>query len=907
MSNIYTNVQTHFGKIYYRGVENGKRISKTIQYKPSLYIKSNNKSPFKTIYGEPVSEVTPGTISSCRKFIEQYKGIENFPIFGTRRYEYSYIHDNFSEGVEWDISQIVTSNIDIEVGLNQFDSEPYAPVKIRKIGEYIETSIAYKDLETVKNTHEVFDVIKKDWSIIKDSCYYDSIGFPDPEEAYGPITAITCKKNGLYTIFACGDFTHNRGDVEYISCDSELDLIEKFLKYHESDYPDIITGWNVKFFDIPYLVNRITKLLGEDEAKRLSPMGVLYERVVNLGGGRINKSYTVLGISTLDYIELYQKFAPEGKSQENYKLDHIAFVELKKRKLSYEEYGDLFTLYRRNHQLFIEYNLTDVELVGEIDDKLRLIELALTLAYDNLCNFEDVFSQVRMWTMILYHYLRKRNIFIPIDANNVKDEPYEGAFVKDPDPGMHLNIASFDLTSLYPSLIMQYNLSPEMVVQKEDYTDEMRIVSDAVTVDKMLYGKIDLSFLKKLKMTMAPNGEFFRTSEEGFMPAITRGMFEDRQKYKKEMLRAKKELELIPENEKEKRFEKEKEISKFDNLQLAKKVSLNSLYGATGTPFFIFFDLRIARAITLGGQLSIRWILNDINGWMNNILKTEDVDYVIGADTDSIYINLNDVVNKTYGENHNIETSKVMKFIDDVCEKMISPFIDKSYQKLADYTNAYAQKMIMKREAICDKALWATKKRYILNIWNNEGVQYAKPKKKVKGLEMVKSSTPQVCRDKMYDSIDIILNGTENEMISFIDDFREEFSKLPPEKIGRPTSVNGLEKYSRNKSKVYDDGAPGHVKASLVFNNLIRKNKLDKVIPMIKSGEKIKLIELLEPNPAGVDTIAFSQELPKELELDEYIDYNKQFEKAFENPIKIILDAIGWKTKKQGSLEDFFE
>jgi DNA polymerase elongation subunit (family B) len=608
----------------------------------------------------------------------------------------------------------------------------------------------------------------------------------------------------------------------------------------------------------------------------------------------------------LDYIELYRKFAPGGQSQESYKLDAICNVELGERKLSYEEYGSLHTLYKDNYQKFIEYNIRDVELVGKLEDKLRLIELALTLAYDSKSNYDDVFTQVRMWDAIIYNYLKKKNMVVPPKTRNRKDEAYVGAFVKDPLLGLHKWVASFDLNSLYPHLIMQYNISPDTLIEPKDYSDEIRqfMMLHRVSVDSLLSMECETDILKTENVTLTPNGQFFTKEKHGFLPEIMETMYNDRSAYKKKAIAAKKESER--ETDPARKFEIEKRVARFNNLQLAKKVSLNSAYGALGNEYFRFFDVRQAAAITTAGQLSIRWIENKLNDYMNKILKTEGEDYVIASDTDSIYLSLDKLVSKTIvAQNPSADTKQIIKFMDKACEDRIQPFIDASYAELAEYVNAYEQKMQMKREALADKGIWTAKKRYIMNVYNNEGVEYAKPKVKVMGLEMIKSSTPAYCRKIMWEAIDIVLNKSENDLIDMIETWRQEFRSQDISDIAFPRGVNGLEKFSDAKM-IYGKGCPIHVRGSLLYNNLVRQRKLEKVYPLIQEGEKIKFIFLKEPNTIQSDVVAFPTILPKELDIDQYVDYDTQFEKSFIDPLRIVLDSIDWKTEHVSSLEDFF-
>jgi len=845
---FYTNVEVWGGKILYRGVDNGRRVRHKVDYHPSLFVPSKTPTKYTTIHGEYLGKVTPGTIRDARDFVKQYEDVDSFKVYGMTRYQYCFIADEFPNPIEWDVSMIKVANIDIEVG------EP------------------------------------------------DGGGFPEPDKANGPLTAITVMMDGRFITFGCGDYKTNSDNVIYFKCADEFDLIKKFLGWWQSDYPDIITGWNVQNFDIPYLVNRIAKLLGENEAKKLSPWNVINDKMVDLGMNRKIKSYSILGIATLDLLDLYQRYAPDGKSQESYKLDNIGHVELGERKLSYEEYGTLHNLYKEDYQKFIDYNIKDVDLVDRIDAKNKLIELALTLSYDNKCNYEDVFAQVRMWDVICFHHLKAKNIVVPPIERHEKEAAYVGAYVKDPIIGFHDWVASFDVNSEYPSVIMGSNISPETIVEPDSYSDCMRsIIASNVSVDKLLNQSIDTSCLKVDNVCLTANGQFYRRDKQGFMPEMVEKMFADRKVYKKAMLDAEQEYE----NEKDpaKKTEIKKRIAKYKNLQLSKKVSLNSLYGALGSKYFRFFDLRNAIAVTTTSQLSIRWIENAINSYLRKILKTED-DYVIAVDTDSVYLHLAQLVRKTIGED--VDAGRAIAFLDKVCETAIQPVIDKACSNLGEYTNVFQQKIVMKREVLADKAIWTAKKRYILNVHNSEGVQYAKPKKKVMGLEMIKSSTPTACRDKLREVVDVIFDENEAAVQDFIQRFRDEFKELPLSDIAFPRGVNGLVKYSDKKS-IYASGCPIHVRGSLVYNHFLSVHRLDAKYPLIQGGEKIKFMFLKEPNTVQSNVIAFPQGgIPKEFDLDKYIDYNTQFEKAFLDPLKIILDSIGWKAEQSSSLEDFF-
>ena len=828
---FYTNVQLIGNQFLVRGVENGKRFETRDEFFPTLFVKSKKESKYRTLGGEHVEPVNPGTVRDCREFYKKYDEVDGFAIYGNDRYIYQYISEKYPEDeIKFDISQIKLVTLDIEVKSEN--------------------------------------------------------GFPDVQSASEEILAITIQDYTTKKIITWGvkPFNNKQGNVTYHHCPTEYDLLNHFINYWMVDVPDVVTGWNIQLYDIPYICKRLNRVLGEKLMKRFSNWGLVTEGEVFIQG-RKQTVFDVGGLTQLDYLDLYKKFT--YKAQESYRLDYIAEVELGQKKLDHSEFDTFKDFYTQGWQKFIEYNIVDVELVDRLEDKMKLIELALTMAYDAKVNYADVFYQVRMWDNIIYNYLKKRNIVIPPKNKSQKDEKYAGAYVKEPIPGKYDWVVSFDLNSLYPHLIMQYNISPETLLDERHPT---------ATVEKILNEELNFELYKDY--AVCANGAMYRKDVRGFLPELMEKMYGDRVIFKKKMLQAKQEYEKTPTKA------LEKEIARCNNIQMAKKISLNSAYGAIGNQYFRYYKLANAEAITLSGQVSIRWIENKMNEYLNKLLQTEAEDYVIASDTDSIYLNLGPLVTKFFS-NKSDDKAAVVSVLDKICEDKFEPFIEQSYQKLADYVSAYDQKMQMKRENIADRGIWTAKKRYILNVWNSEGVQYTEPKLKMMGIEAVKSSTPAPCRKMIKDALKIMMTGTEDDVIKFIDKSREQFKKLPPEQISFPRSVSDVTKY-KGSSEIYIKGTPIHCRGALLFNHYIKEKKLTNKYSLIQNGEKIKFCYLKNPNPMHENVISFIQDFPKELNIDKYIDYDLQFEKSFLEPLKIILNSIGWSVEKTVNLDLFF-
>ena len=644
--------------------------------------------------------------------------------------------------------------------------------------------------------------------------------------------------------------------------------------------PDIITGWNIRFFDIPYMVNRTTRILGEETVKKFSPFGITKYRQINVKGKNLD-AYEIYGVQQMDYFDLFQKFGYSYGTQASYTLDHIASVVVGEKKLSYAEHGSLHTLYKNDYQKFIDYNIRDVQLVDKIDKQTGLMNLALTVAYKGGVNYMETFGTTSIWDSIIYRHLSQQKIAIPPAVRKHK-EPYPGGYVKDPIVGMSKWITSFDLNSLYPNLIVQYNMSPETLLSGPgDFT--------ASGVDYYLENDIDPE-LRERDVSVAANGSMYRKDKRGVMPEIIIGLYDERRAVKNDMLKLQKDYE------KGKTSELSREINRLENTQMAIKILLNSLYGALGNAYFRYFDMRIAEGITLSGQLSIKWAEKAMNEAMNSILKSDGKDYVIAMDTDSLYVNMEPLVNA-------VNPKDPVKFIDQACEQKIVPILAKAYDKMFTQMNAYDNRMVMAREAIADKGIWMAKKRYILNVHNNEGVQYAQPKLKIMGIEAVKSSTPQVVRDKFVKAYQLMLNSTEAELQKFVADFFEEFKSLRPEEVSFPRGVSDIEKWE-DRHTVYKKGTPIHVRGALLYNQQLKKANLSQ--EAIKNGTKVKFCYMKMPNPLMENVISFTNFLPEEFALNQYVDYETQFNKTFKEPLKLVSDAIKWELEYVNSLEGFF-
>ena len=824
---FYTGCYQRGNKIYMRGFDKGLRISDIVDYKPYMFIPKQG-GKYRTLDNREVGRLDFDSINDAKDFVEKYKDVSNMEIFGINTYAYLYIFDNFKGDIDYDPQLIRIGTLDIECAADE--------------------------------------------------------GFPNIQKADKPITAITVRCMGRNYVFGCGKFNTDDPNTFYLECKDEHVLIQKFLACWQALDLDVVTGWNIEFFDIPYLVNRIKLLFNEKEAKRLSPWKILDEKIVEFRG-KENQSYNPFGLAVLDYYQLYRKFT--FGNQESYKLDFIAQIELGEKKIDYSEHGSLLELYKNDYQKFIEYNIHDCVLVDRLDDKLKFLEQVMALAYDAKVNYADTMTTVRSWDIIIHNYLLEQNIVVPQMKKQYDHDALIGGFVKEVKTGLSKWVVSFDLNSLYPHLIMQYNISSETFIRRKQ---------GFRTIDNLLTGAFEGSTFQgdiiRDNYCIAANGCMYRKDKQGFLPALMEKMYNDRVVFKKKMIESKQSYE------KTKSKEDEKLIARYHNMQMAKKIQLNSAYGALGNQYFRWFNFDHAEAITTSGQLSIRWIEQKMNQYMNKICKTTDVDYVIAADTDSIYVTFEKLIPDGSDE------LQAVDLIDKFCETKIQHYINSCYDELAGMMNAYQQKMQMKRETIANKGIWKAKKMYILNAWNVEGVQYDKPKLKIQGIEAVRSSTPYACRENIKTALSIIMNENEHALHKFIQEFREKFMELPFEDVAFPRGVKGMNKY-KDASAIYKSATPIQVKGSLIFNHMLKQYDI-KSIPPIMDGDKIKFAYLKTPNPIGESVIATADYIPVEFNLNKYIDRDLQFDKAFLEPLKAITGVIGWEVEQRATLEGFF-
>ena len=834
---FYTDVYKRGNFIYFRGYKDGKRVSDKIPFQPTFYVRTGNKdSPYKSLLGEPLEKKVFGSINESKIFLDRYKEVSNFPIYGNINLAYQFITKVFPDTIQFDMSLMTILTIDIE------------------------TSTEY--------------------------------GFPDPRQAQEDVLLITIQNYNTkeITSFGCKPYLPKKDNVTYIKCDDEMDLLRRFIKFIKSDYPDIITGWNVQLFDIAYLSSRIQRVLGDRALQECSPHGVITSREVPFARGRTQLAFSWTGIAIIDYLDLYKKFS--FKVQESYKLDNIAKEELNDEKIKHD-YGSFKEFYTKDWDLFVDYNIHDVVLVDSLEDKMKLIVLICTMAYDAKCNFLDIHSSVRTWDCILYNHLHKQNIIVhnPPSVDESTDRQIIGAYVKEPIPGRYDWVVSFDATSLYPSIIMSWNMSPETLVDGAKFLSD-----DEKSIQRLIDRDVRTEPLVENDYAMTANGQCFRKDKKGVLPELIEFYFGLRQTAKRAMLDAQSKYE------KTKDPKYRNEIATLNSKQMAAKILMNSLYGALGNIHFRWYDTRIAEGITMTGQLIIRSVGNKLNEFLNKEVGTKDSSYSFYSDTDSTYITLGALVEKNLKDKSKAE---VVDVLDKYCASQIEPTINKACEAFSEYLNTYQSKIKFKREIIADRGIWIAKKRYAVNVYNSEGVSYDPPKLKVLGMEIVRSSTPAPVRIALKQAVTIALTKDEESIKQYVSELEARWHKLNPEEIAFPRGINGLKEYSDSNS-IFRKGTPIHVRGALIYNHLVKQAELEKKYQYVQEGDKIKFLYLREPNPLGTHVITFPESLPLEFRIHDYVDYEKMFEKSFLDPLNSLLSCIGWRLKEQATLEGLF-
>lgn len=844
---FYTNFYQQKNHALIIGYTNGKRVKKKVWLKPYLFVPSKKSTQYKNLKNEPVSRIDFDSAWDARSFYYKYKDVEGFTVYGSNRFEYVYIYDTF-KSLEYNENLIKTCTIDIECSMEG--------------------------------------------------------GPPDFDSADKPITAITMLYEDVIFALGMGDFQTSDPKIKYIKCKDENELLLKFIRIWSSDVfmPDVVTGWNISGFDIPYIINRIIQVLGEDQAKKLSPWGILKPRQFE-AYGRIINTFEIIGVNAIDYLDLYKKHILEPR--ERYSLDYISHVELDERKVDYSEYGNLQELYKNDHQKFMEYNIRDCELVQRLDKQLGLLATTFMFAYSNRINFIDTFGAVKSWDTKIHNHLMDQKIVIPPLDYHDGEERIIGAHVKDPKTGMFHWAISLDLASLYPSLIMAYNISPETLVGMLPLS-----LSHEQKVEQWLQG-MPFEIANKIfndGQALAANGALFSKKKQGFLPVLMEELFEQRKVFKKKMLQSKQKLKKIEQQIKdgtkgltEQKDQLEQETTRYDNMQKIAKILLNSAYGICAQPGFRFFDRRLAEAITLGGQLTIQWAEKNINQFINYYLGTNNIDFIIASDTDSLYVNAEQIVQRS----GLTDVQKITDFLDQFCEKQLQPILDKAYESLAQQMNCYKQSLYMKREAIAERAVFLAKKRYVLKLWDLEGVRFTEPEFKMMGIEAKRNSTPTAVRDAIEETFKLIINSDENTVQQYIAKFYDDYMKMPFEEIAKNSSLGSLEEYMDGNG--FKSATPQHVKGAISYNKLLKQLNLANKYPMIFKKDKVKFCYLKEPNPTQLDVISAPGALPPQFDLDRYLDRNRQYEVTYLEPIRKVLDKIGWEVEKRTKVTSFFD
>ena len=905
----YTNIDVKGSKVMLRYVEDQVQKSQVIEYQPELYIKTNDAAAADAIsmHNEPLERVCFDDNKQMRSFMETYKDINGFSVYGSDSIMNQFVSRNFPGQIKFDPSLIKCAILDIETFSGDIDAD----------GNPIDGP------------------------------------FPDPMAVQFPVNLITLYNttDKIFYVWGLeefkgrfiGTYKHNPDHprvgnlkVVYKGFKTEYDMLMDYVNFWKSQEFNCWSGWYIEGFDNPYLTGRIEKICGESAKKKLSYWGIVNTEKTHDNFGAETIQFDYLGCQMLDYKSLFEKHG--YMNPDNLKLQTVATMILGEGKIDYADEGNLNTLYIRNYQKAVEYNIVDVNLIVLMNNKKKFLELTYILAYLAKCNYRDTLGTVKPWSACAYSMLYDKGVRPRIKSVYQGDTNFGGGFVRVIVPGRYRWVVSTDLNSLYPHIIQGWNLGGETLIEPEDLPAEVRNIPQ-FTLDDLVNKRVDLSILKKYNICMTANRQFYTRDKQSIFNEKTREIYSARKQVKGEML-ALEQLEVnlkaliaknLPTEEQTIELERlAREIS-FKNVhQNSLKIFMNSLFGALGNKWFKeFFDIRVAEGITTSGQWAILWIARKLDEYFNKVLGLGEVvhqihhqskpkpetilkvlkghNFSIYQDTDSNYLDLSMLVDKLFTAEQQVnEVEKIVNFLDNLFQTKIEPYMNECYKELADYCNAADQRMFMKREVIAPAAIWTAKKRYTMLVADSEGVRYFPDYyHKIVGLDAVKASYPKFCREWMEEGYKIALVGTEEEEQAFIKSKKVEFMKLPVAKIATPTGVNGLEKWG-DANTIYSKGSPMQVKAALWHNHLIDKLEVQQV-PKIKSGDKILFVKLRHPNNYNCDAIGFQGKLPAEFKLDKYIDYESNYQKCFIDPMENLLSSIGWSAEKKASIMDWFD
>ena len=829
--------------------QNGKRIAVDTTFEPYIYLETNNKPDSTSIFNTKLKK------KKFRNQAERSRYLKDNKI--TRIFENLNIQQQFLIDSFWELNE----------------RQEFTNQQIR---------VLFIDIET-----------------------YSPDEFPKPEDPQHPINVITVYDTLRRQFITWGLKPYHKKNENgiYIYCKSEKELLSKFINFFTSDYPDILSGWNSEFFDVPYIINRITRLLGEEETKRLSPVGYIRPIVFKGRFGREQVHWHIEGVSCVDYLDIYKRFCPVLR--ESYKLDAIGETELGENKI---DYGDtnLASLADDNWELFIDYNIQDVNLLIKLEEKLQYLKLLRMIAYAGLTTFEGALGSLSVITGLCAVRARMRQQRIPTFNREVTNtEQNAGAYVGDPQRGFQENIVSFDANSLYPNVMITLNLSPETKVGViTEKTDKEITIQHVNGQTFNLSHQHFVEFVKKEKIAISKAKVLFTQKEKGIIPETVDHFYKKRVEIKRELKLAKKRLLDIQKDT----DEYAKLSIQIENLNITQhtiKILINTIYGYFGNKHSPLGDDELAESITLTGQAVIKEsnrlleeYIKEKTGLTDEELKTSSP--IIYNDTDSSYISIRHIVNKTGLKMLNSKgkiTPEYYKVVQDIEDHLNEKIIEWGESALGSIDC----RLNFKREAIADAGLFLQKKRYVLHVLDEEGIPC--DKFKYTGVEVVRTTMPAPIKPYVKKIIEtMLLTKDLAQTNKLFNETYDIFKNLPIEDIAFVMGIKGYEKYAAQcdgfKTAKH---MPIHVKAAYFYNMLLDRFNTGKKYEKISSGDKVRYFYAKQPNRFGITTIGYKYSYPKEFADNFLIDHELMFEKIIFSVIERFYEAVNWKLQSPGT------